>query len=208
MRLIQKLWVCTLAMLLMLSSGATLATTVDIAGVKFEDSIMLDGTKLQLNGAGVRTRLLFKVYAAGLYTTKKVHSFEEFMAAPGPKRMKMVFLREIDSSTFGKLLTRGVQDNVTKEQLSPMVPGLLRMGEMFNANKAFVSGESNIIDWIPGKGLVITVKDKVQGEPIKEIEFFRGLMSVWFGPSPADGKLRDALLDIKQSGTSGTTASP
>lgn len=204
MRLIQKLWVGALAMALTLSSGAVLAATVEIAGVKLEDSIMLDGTKLQLNGAGVRVKL-FKIYVAGLYTPKKVHSFEEFMAVPGPKRMKMVFLREIDSSTFGKLLTRGVQDNVSKEQLSPMVPGLLRMGELFNANKAFLPGESNIIDWIPGTGMVITAKDKVQGEPIKEIEFFRGLMSIWFGPAPADWKLRDALLDIKQSGT---TAAP
>ncbi len=172
---------------------ASLAAT-ELHGVKIEDTITVAGTKLQLNGAGTRYKGPFKVYVADLYTTKKVGSLEELVAAPGPKRLTMVFLREIEAGPFGKLLTRGVEDNVPRAELSKLVPGLIRMGEIFTVNKVILPGDVITLDWIPGTGMVITAKGKVQGEPFKEPEFFKAIMSIWFGPVPADFKLKDAML--------------
>ena len=45
--------------------------------------------------------------------------------------------------------------------------------------------------------MVVTAKGKVQGEPFKEPEFFRAMMLIWFGASPADYMLKDAMLGIK-----------
>ena len=172
---------------------ASLAAT-ELHGVKIEDTITVAGTKLQLNGAGTRYKGPFKVYVADLYTTKKVGSLEELVAAPGPKRLTMVFLREIEAGPFGKLLTRGVEDNVPRNEMSKLVPGLIRMGDIFTVNKVLVPGDVITLDWIPGTGMVITAKGKVQGEPFKEPEFFKAIMSIWFGPVPADFKLKDAML--------------
>jgi hypothetical protein len=56
-----------------------------VSGVKMEDTIDFRGAKLELNGAGVRYKAVFKVYAAGLYLTKKASTAEEVMVArPGP----------------------------------------------------------------------------------------------------------------------------
>jgi len=172
---------------------ASLAAT-ELHGVKIEDTITVAGTKLQLNGAGTRYKGPFKVYVGDLYTTKKVGSLEELVAAPGPKRLTMVFLREIEAGPFGKLLTRGVEDNVPRAELSKLIPGLIRMGEIFTVNKVILPGDVITLDWIPGTGMVITAKGKVQGEPFKEPEFFKAIMSIWFGPVPADFKLKDAML--------------
>ncbi|MBK7005624.1 MAG: chalcone isomerase family protein [Burkholderiales bacterium] len=179
-----------------LLSASAMAATIDLAGVRVEDSAVVGGAKLPLNGAGIRVKFL-KIYVGELFVGKKVHTLQELIAAPGPKRLKMTFLREVDSSAFGKLLTRGVQDNVAKDQYSRMVPGLIRMGEMFGSNKSLGPGDVVTNDWIPGTGLVVTVKGKVQGEPITDPEFFQGLMSIWFGPNPGDWKLKDAMLDVK-----------
>jgi hypothetical protein len=84
-----------------------------------------------------------------LYVGKKVSSLDELVEAPGPKRLTMTFLREIETGPFGKLLTRGVEDNVTKREMSKLVPGL-----------------------------IITAKGKVQGEPFKEPEFFNAIMAI------------------------------
>lgn len=54
-----------------LVAGNALAQTT-VAGVKYEPEISLGGQKLQLNGAGVRYRAVFKVYAAALYTPAKI----------------------------------------------------------------------------------------------------------------------------------------
>jgi hypothetical protein len=178
--------------------GATaMAATTEIYGVKIEDSATVAGTKLQLNGAGTRFKGPFKVYVADLYTTKKINSLEELVAAPGPKRMTLTMMREIEAGPFGKLLTRGMEDNNPKAEMSKLIPGLMKMSEIFSANKVFLPGETILLDWIPGTGLVIFARGKVQGEPFKEPEFYKALMAIWLGPVPADFKLKDALLGIK-----------
>lgn len=170
---------------------------LEFSGVKVEDTATVGGAKLQLNGAGIRYKGPFKVYVGDLYTTKKVSSLDELTAAPGPKRLSMTFLRDIEAGPFGKLLTRGVEDNVPKAEMSKLVPGLIRMSEIFTVNKNLLPGETVTIDWIPGTGMVITAKGKVQGEPFKEPEFYKAIMSIWFGPVPADFRLKDALLGQK-----------
>jgi len=172
---------------------------VDVHGVKFEDTADVHGAKLQLNGAGTRYKAIFKVYAAGLYLSKKAGSLEEVVNAPGPKRMTITMLRGIDAKELGKLLTRGIEDNMGKSEMSKLIPGLVRMGEMFATQKPMVTGDNFMIEWIPGQGSVITVRGQVQGEPFKEPEFFRALMSIWLGPSPADYKLKENLLGVVKS---------
>ena len=183
--------------LIALCTATGAAAVQDINGVKVEDNITLAGTKLQLNGAGIRYKAIFKVYVGELHTTQKVTSLDELIAAPGPKRLSMTFLREIEAGPFGKLLTRGVEDNVPKNEMSKLVPGLIRMGDIFTVNKALMPGDVIHLDWIPGTGMVVTAKGKVQGEPFKEPEFYKAIMSIWFGPSPADFKLKEAMLSGK-----------
>ncbi len=191
MRFSKPLLAGALALLL---GASALASTIDIAGVKVEDSATVAGTKLQLNGAGIRFKGPFKVYVAELYTSKKVASLDELIAAPGPKRLTLVMTREIEAGPFGKLLTRGMEDNNPKAEMSKLVPGLMKMSEIFTANKNFVQGDTIHMDWIPGTGLVIFARGKVQAEPFKEPEFFKALMGIWLGPSPAYWKLKDNLL--------------
>ena len=192
MRLIRKLLIGTIALCM---GAAAMAATIDMAGVKVEDKAKIGGVDVPLNGAGIRVKF-FKIYVGALYASKKVHTLEEFIAAPGPKRLQMTLLRDIDPTSLGRLLTKGVQDNVPKEQLSRIVPGLIRMGELFAAHKSLNAGDTIINDWIPGKGHVITIKGVVQGVPF-DAEFFQGLMAVWMGPNPGDWKLKDAMLDVK-----------
>ena len=179
---------------LSLLTVVSMAATVDVSGVKMEDTIEFRGAKLELNGAGVRYKAVFKVYAAGLYLTKKASTAEEVMVATGPKRLSITMLREIDSAELGKLFTRGVEDNSPRSEMSKLIPGLMRMSQIFSDQKKLLPGENFLIEWVPGTGTVITVKGKVQGEPFKEPEFFNALMRIWLGPNPADWKLKDALL--------------
>ena len=56
--------------------GAALAAPMEINGVKVEDSAVVAGAKLPLNGAGTRYKGPFKVYVAELYASKKVSSLD------------------------------------------------------------------------------------------------------------------------------------
>ena len=103
-------------------------------------------------------------------------------------------LREIDSTELGKLFSRGMEDNMDKAAFSKLIPGVLRMSQIFSDHKKLQAGDQFMIDWVPGTGTIITVKGQVQGEPFKEPEFFNALLGIWLGSAPADWKLKDALL--------------
>ena len=175
-------------------AGSAWSQAVTVADVKYEPTQTLGDSTVQLNGAGVRYKAVFKVYTAGLYLEKKASTPQEVASQRGPKRLSITMLREIDSTELGKLFSRGMEDNMDRAAFSRVVPGVLRMSQIFSDHKKLQAGDQFMIDWIPGTGTVITVKGKVQGEPFKEPEFFNALLGIWLGNLPADFKLKDALL--------------
>lgn len=186
------------ALCLVFFPAAGVAATVDVSGVPLEQSITLNGNNLQLNGAGVRYKAVFKVYAAGLYLSQKANNTDAVLAAPGPKRLTITMLREIESNELGKLFARGMQDNMERSEFSKLIPGVLRMSQVFSDHKRLKQGETFTLDWVPGTGTVVTIKGKVEGAPFKEPEFFDALMRIWLGPKPADWQLKEALLGGKK----------
>lgn len=183
---------------LLAAGGALLSSAafadVNLSGVKYEEAADLRGARLQLNGAGIRYRGPFKVYAAGLYLGRKAGTTEEALAAPGTKRMAVTMLREIDAGELGKLFTRGVEDNMDRASFSRLIPGLMRMSQIFTEHKKLAAGDQFTLDWVPGTGTIISVRGVPQGEPFREPEFFDALLRIWLGPQPADWKLKESLL--------------
>ncbi len=173
---------------------AVAAQSTDVAGVKFQNSVQIGATKLQLNGAGVRHKLVFKVYAAGLYLTEKASTPEAVLTAPGPRRLQIVMLRDIDGNELGRLFTKGMEENAPREEFSKSIAGVLRMSEVFSTRKKLLAGESFAVEWVPGSGTVVSVNGQAEGAPIKEPEFYSALMKIWLGKSPADPQLKEALL--------------
>ena len=167
---------------------------VDVAGVKYAPEVTVGGAKLQLNGAGVRYKAIFKVYAAGLYLTAKANTPQAALTAPGPKRLHIVMLRDIDGNELGKLFTRGMEQNASREDFAKSIPGTIKMGEIFAAKKMLTQGESFQVDWLPGQGTVISINGKQAAEPIKEPEFYSSLMKICLGNNPADAQLKELLL--------------
>ena len=182
--------VCAAALLLAIP---VLAQTT-VSGVKYEDAAVLGGYKLQLNGVGTRYKGPFKVYTAGLYLPKKAGTPEDALGIPGAKRMSVTMLREIDAGELGKLFIRGVEDNMERTAMSKLIPGLMRMSQIFTDHKKLQAGDQFTLDWVPGTGTIVYVRGVQQGEPFKEPEFFNALMRIWLGPVPADWKLKDSLL--------------
>jgi hypothetical protein len=150
-----------------------------------------------LNGAGVRYKAVFKVYAAGLYLSKKAGTPAEVTSAPGSKRIAITMLRDIDATELGKLFARGIEDNMPRNEFSKLIPPIMRMSQLFSDYKNLKAGDTFTIDWAPGTGTIISIKGKQYGEPFKEPEFFNALTLIWLGKSPADWRLKESLLGGK-----------
>lgn len=165
-----------------------------VSGVKYEDTTTLGGSKLQLNGAGIRYKGPFKVYTAALYVPKKSAAPEDLLAQPGAKRIHVTMLRDIDASEMGKMFTRGIEDNMEKAAMAKLIPGIMRMSQIFSDHKRLMTGETFSLDWVPGVGTVVTLRGVPQGDAFKEPEFFNAMLRIWIGPVPADWKLKESLL--------------
>ena len=167
---------------------------VELAGVKFEPTVNLGGANLQLNGAGIRYKAIFKVYAMGVYVGKKTKEPAEVSGQPGPKRITVTMLREIDANELGKLFSRGIEDEIPKNQFATVIPSIVRMSQVFSDHKTLKAGDSFTFDWIPGKGGILTIKGVAVADTFKEPEFYTAMMNIWLGKTPPDFKLKEALL--------------
>ena len=173
---------------------------VELAGVRYEPTAQVGNTTLLLNGAGIRYKAIFKVYTAGLYLTARANTPEAVLNTPGPRRMSITMMRDIDANELGKLFTRGMEQNTSRDDFMKSIAGTLKLSEVFAAKKKLVAGDTFFVDWLPGQGTVIVVNGKPANEPIKEPEFYSSLLKIWLGHSPADSMLKDALLGKQATG--------
>jgi hypothetical protein len=180
----------SLALALPLSAHAEVT---DVAGVKYENTITLGNTKLQLNGAGIRYKYVVKVYTAGLYLQAKAMT-PDGVYGTAPRRIHVVMLREVNADELGRLFTRGIEENLTREEFAKVIPAVIRMSDVFGLRKRLLPGDAFTVDYVPGTGSVISINGQRVPEPIKEPEFYDALMKIWLGRSPADAQLKDALL--------------
>ncbi len=187
---LKKFWTAG-CMLLTLSCNAL---ALEVAGVKMEDSVKLANVDLILNGAGVRTKAIFKVYVAGLYLPEKKTTVTDILASAGPRRMKMVMLREVTGDDFGASFMTGLNANADSADKKKLVNQIQQFGEIFNLIPALKKGDSIYLDWIPGRGTQSSVNGKPIGDIIPDQLFYNAVLKIWLGDKPVDSSLKPQLL--------------
>ena len=183
-------------------AGALLAATVvlpaqasvDIHGYKFEDTAKVAGKDLKLNGAGMRTKFVIKVYAAGLYLPEKKTSVADILKQEGPRRVTLQMARDISSDNFGQAFMDGLNENTDKAEKQRIVAQIGKMGELFASVDGLKKGDVLHLDWIPGTGTQCELNGKKLGEPIPDINFYNAILRIWLGDKPVDRSLKPALL--------------
>ena len=170
------------------------ATAAEISGVKFDETVKLAGKELKLNGVGMRTKFIVKVYAAGLYLPEKKNTVADVMKIEGPRRLTLVMMREISSDDFGQAFMTGLNNNIDKADKSRFVTQISKFGEMFGAIDGLKKGDVLHIDWIPGAGTQCELNGKKIGETLPDVNYYNAVLKIWLGDKPADSALKPALL--------------
>ncbi len=174
-----------------LSLGPSFAAEVE--GVKLADKVQLGSSELTLNGAGVRTRVFFKVYVGALYLQKKANATDAVLADAGPKRIAMHVLRDLTAEQLFSALKDGLGNNHSPEQLAKLEPQVKQLEDIFIAVKAAKNGDVILLDYLPGAGTRVTVRGDDKGT-IPGEEFNRALLRIWLGNQPVDASLKKAML--------------
>ena len=163
--MITRLAAAILLPLLFLPAHA--ASAAEVADVRIDDKARVANAELTLNGAGLRKRVFFQVYAIGLYLPEKKSVSTEVIAATGPKRVAIHMLRDVDADQFSGALADGIKE----------------------AKK----GMTIALDWT-GKATQVVVDGKAVGQPIAGEDFYRALLRIWLGDKPVQEDLKKSLL--------------
>lgn len=175
-------------------AAALPALALEIKGAKFGDSYQVANQSLQLNGAGVRVKIIVDVYAAGLYLGKKDKTAIGAISQPGAKSMQIVLLRNLTGEEFAEAMIKGFKKNVSDADLAKYQG---RLDELQNLMKTFGSvkkGTTINLSLLPGTGTRVLVDGAQKGRDIPGDDFYNALLKIWLGNSPVDSDLKDALL--------------
>jgi len=184
-------------LLLLLLCCAQAALALEVAGVKVDERLRLGGSELQLNGAGIRTRLIFKVYVGALYLSERKFATAEVLALEGPKRVSMTLLRDLSAEQLIDALELGIRDNHTQAELA----GLRERIDALAAVMKGIGGAKEkmviTLDFLPATGTLVTLDGAPRGKPIPGEDFYRALLRIWLGEKPVDADLKAAMLGGK-----------
>lgn len=167
----------------------------EVAGVNLDETAQVGGQQLKLNGAGIRYKVIFKVYVAALYLADKKATTPEVLALPGAKRVTLVMLRDLSSEDLGQKFMEGIRKNAEVSERAKIVDSLMTFGQTFALISEIKKGDMLTVDWIPGTGVVSQYNGKKLGETIKDPNFYSALLKIWLGHSPADEKLKHLMLN-------------
>ncbi len=168
-------------------------SAVEVAGVQFTDRI--ENTNLKLNGAGIRYKIFFKIYAAALYVESPSQDANIVITQNGDKRLVMhIVYDEINKEKMIDSMIDGFEDNLTSDEFKNLKS---RIDQLLAQYQGVKENDVLMFDYTIKKGTTFSINgtDKVT---IAGAEFNQALLKIWLGDEPATSSLKDALLGLKE----------
>jgi hypothetical protein len=161
----------------------------ELAGVRLPDRAIVGGKCLALNGLGIRTKFMVKVYVVGLYVEQPSSDATTLIKADGPKRLVLRFLYTTSKTQAIEAFREGFVGNAPEYLAAHRdeVDGFLAKVEEIR------KGEEMILTYVPSRGTTLSIRgrDRVT---MPGPDFMRAVFSIWLGPKPPTTYLRVGLL--------------
>lgn len=189
-RQISKGYIASVLLILSMTMSVS-AQAKKVGGFDTPDSLEVLGEELMLNGAGVRTKLVIKVYVGALYLEEASQDAAAIIDADDPmairlqvrsgflnrEKMQAALLEGFEKSTSGD--TSSIQSDID---------------EMMNLmSEAIKKKDVYLLAYSPELGMVIS-KNGTELGTVGGLEFKQALFGIWLSDSPAQASLKKAML--------------
>lgn len=164
----------------------------EVAGVRVEDKLKVGSSELVLNGAGLRSKLFIKVYVGALYVGQTSTTPTAIFDNPGPRRMVLRLLRDLDADSLHSALDEGLKNNHTPAEMADMKVQADQLAGIMKSIGKVREGDSIAIDF-SAEGVVVSQNGESRGK-VAGAGFAKALLKVWLGDKPADAALKKSLL--------------
>ena len=170
--------------------AAPLVWAGTLAGVTLPDQATVSGKTLQLNGIGLRTKMMFKIYVAGLYLEQKTKDANQVVSSAQVKRVVMHFLSgKATKSKMDGAWREGFENN-SPQQYEALKARVEQLVGFFGDMKP---GDQIEFTLEPGKGTTAALNGEVKGT-IAGDDFAAALLRVWLGNEPPTEELKQGML--------------
>ena len=174
---------------LCIASAASLAA--DVGGVKLDDKLSVGGQELVLNGAGIRTRMMFKVYVGSLYVPAKAATAAA-VYAKAPRRVQLNMLRDVGADQMTEALSDGLKQANTPAEAAAVKGEFDQLAAILKAIGPLKEGNVLTFDFADG-AMKVSVNGGAKGS-IPGEAFNKALLNAWLGDNPVQPDLKKAML--------------
>jgi hypothetical protein len=188
--MMRKLSILVLAVLLS-ATWLPAASAAEMAGVTLEDSISIGGTDVPLAGAGIRKKVVIKVYVAGLYMAGPSNDPAAIISTDQARALAMHFVyKKVGAEKLKSSWREGFEKN-TPAPSPELAKKMDQFVGMFTEDA--LKGDKYTLTYNPGEGTKVVLKGVDKGT-IPGADFASALMGIWFGDYPADKGLKKSVL--------------
>ena len=182
----RKLLTMTVGLMLAASAQA-----IDVAGVNIPDKASVGAQELVLNGAGIRTRAIFKVYVGSLYVPAKANTAAAVLGK-APRRVQLNMLRDVSSDQMLDALTEGVNQANSPADAGAVKPQMGELAQVLKSIGQLKEGNVLAFDFVDG-GTRVSLNGQAKGTIAGEA-FNKALFNAWIGDKPVQDDLKKAML--------------
>lgn len=165
-----------------LSLAAVSATAATVAGAKIEDTTIVNGQSLVLNGTALRKKFVVKVYVGALYLPSKQANAAAILAADASRRQVMHFLHDVDKGKMAEAWEDGLKDN-TPHASAEVKTAFKTLSTWMEDMK---EGQRIVLTYAPGTGTTVEVNGKTKGT-LGGKAVADAILNTWVGPKPGPG---------------------
>jgi hypothetical protein len=171
--------------------SAAVALAAEVGGVKLDDKVSMGSQELVLNGAGVRTRVVFKVYVASLYLPQKATDLAGVLSK-SPRRIQLNLLRTLSADQLVDALNEGLAENNSSAELAAVKPQVEALATIMKSFKEVREKDVVTLDFSDG-ATRIGLNGEARGNIVGDA-FNQALTKVWLGEKPVQPDLKKSLL--------------
>ncbi len=180
----------------LLISIIILAVTMTEAQVKVGDAtlpstVTFNDENLIINGAGLREKFFFDIYAGGLYLKKKNNKANAIAASDETMAIKLHILSGMMSRSKMESALRDGFKKATNNNTKALDKRINRF--VGYIKEEIEEGQIYDIVYEKGKGSVI-YKNGVEKGFVEGLDFKQALFNIWIGDKPADKGLKNEML--------------
>jgi len=162
----------------------------ELAKVTMPDQVTVSGKTLHLNGMGLRKKMMFKIYVAGLYLEQTSHDAAAIVNAAETKQVVMHFTtNKATKKRMDEAWVEGFEAN-SPETYAAVADRVKTFIGYFGDMK---DGDVIELTMSPGEGTTVALNGEQKGV-IEGDDFAKALLLVWLGDKPPTEDLKKGML--------------